>query len=168
MQRRRAHKPTSLLWNFRTKCMRANSKNIFRPFSCHIAICNKIMPVDTQQRCFKNDSESNVSLFYLGQLNPMIWIPLNICGQFLSGDWLNMRNLQIELWDRIVQIFSSITSDDCRRLVESMPCQIVVVIATKGNWTNIKWFSYCSYKIDQVYVQAKFQKNCNFFRLYFG
>jgi hypothetical protein len=42
----------------------------------------------------------------------------------------------VELWDRIVEIFYSITSDDCRRLVESMPCRIASVIKAKGKWTK--------------------------------
>jgi transposase len=37
----------------------------------------------------------------------------------------------IELWDRIVEVFYSIPSNDCRRLVKSMPCQIAAVIAAK-------------------------------------
>ena len=42
----------------------------------------------------------------------------------------------IEVWDQIVKMFYSITSYDCTRLVENMPCEIVVVIVAKGKWTN--------------------------------
>ena len=42
----------------------------------------------------------------------------------------------IELWERIVQVFSSITAHDCRRLIESMPKRIEAVIASKGKWTK--------------------------------
>ena len=37
-----------------------------------------------------------------------------------------------ELWDRMVEIFYSIPSNNCRRLVKSMPPQIIVVIIAKG------------------------------------
>ena len=40
----------------------------------------------------------------------------------------------IELWDRTMEIFYSITPTDCKRLVESMPHQIQAVIAAKGRW----------------------------------
>jgi transposase len=42
----------------------------------------------------------------------------------------------IELWERVVQVFSSITAHDCRRLIESMPKRIEAVIASKGRWTK--------------------------------
>ena len=42
----------------------------------------------------------------------------------------------VELWDRVVEIFYFITSDDCRRLVESMPRQIAFVVKAKGKWTK--------------------------------
>ena len=42
----------------------------------------------------------------------------------------------IELWERVVQVFSSITTHDCRRLVESMPKRMEAVVASKGKWTK--------------------------------
>ena len=42
----------------------------------------------------------------------------------------------IELWERVVQVFSSITTHDCRRLVEIMPKRMEVVVASKGKWTK--------------------------------
>jgi transposase len=42
----------------------------------------------------------------------------------------------LELWDRVVEVFHSITPDDCRRLVESMPHRIAAVKAAKGRWTK--------------------------------
>ena len=42
----------------------------------------------------------------------------------------------IEIWERVVQVFSSITTHDCRRLVESMPKRMEDVVASKGKWTK--------------------------------
>ena len=42
----------------------------------------------------------------------------------------------IELWDRVVEVFYSITLDDCRQLVENMPNRIAAVKAAKGKWTK--------------------------------
>ena len=42
----------------------------------------------------------------------------------------------VELWERVVQVFSSITTHDCRSLVESMPKRMEVVVASKGKWTK--------------------------------
>jgi transposase len=42
----------------------------------------------------------------------------------------------IELWARVRETFSSITSDDCRRLIESMPRRVEAVLEAKGKWTS--------------------------------
>ena len=42
----------------------------------------------------------------------------------------------VELWNRVVEIFYSITLDDCKRLVESMPLRIASIIKAKGKWTK--------------------------------
>ena len=42
----------------------------------------------------------------------------------------------IELWELVVQVFPSITTHDCKRLVESMPKRMEAVVASKGKWTK--------------------------------
>jgi len=42
----------------------------------------------------------------------------------------------IELWERVIQVFFSITTNDCRRLVESMPKIMKVVVTSKKKWTK--------------------------------
>ena len=42
----------------------------------------------------------------------------------------------IELWSRVRENFNSITADDCRKLVESMPRQIATLLKGKGKWTD--------------------------------
>lgn len=43
----------------------------------------------------------------------------------------------LELWSRVEETFPSITVDDCKRLIESMPRRIAAVLKSKGKWT--KW-----------------------------
>ena len=43
----------------------------------------------------------------------------------------------LELWSHVEETFPSITVDDCKRLIESMPRRIAAVLKSKGKWT--KW-----------------------------
>jgi hypothetical protein len=43
----------------------------------------------------------------------------------------------LELWSRVEETFPSITVDDCKRLIESMPIRIAAVLKSKGKRT--KW-----------------------------
>ena len=42
----------------------------------------------------------------------------------------------MDLWDHVIEVFHSITPNDCRRLIESMPHRITTIKATKGRWTK--------------------------------
>ena len=43
----------------------------------------------------------------------------------------------LELWSCVEETFPSITVDDCKRLIESMPRRIAAVLKSKEKWT--KW-----------------------------
>lgn len=42
----------------------------------------------------------------------------------------------LELWDRVQEIWCSISAEDCKRLYDSMPRRIAAVLASKGRWTK--------------------------------
>lgn len=41
-----------------------------------------------------------------------------------------------ELWERVVEIWNSISEDECMKLIESMPRRVAAVLAAKGGHTK--------------------------------
>ncbi len=67
-------------------------------------------------------------------LNPIehLWAIL----KEIESEYASPPKGMIELWECVVQVFSSITTHDCKRLVESMPKRMEAVVASKGKWTK--------------------------------
>lgn len=42
----------------------------------------------------------------------------------------------LQLWERVQEVFFSISVEECKRLYASMPHRIAAVLAAKGRWTN--------------------------------
>jgi transposase len=67
-------------------------------------------------------------------LNPIeyMWIILK---QHLNLYSTPLKNLN-ELWNRVQEVYATITIDECQRLYASMLAQITVTLEAKERWTN--------------------------------
>jgi transposase len=67
-------------------------------------------------------------------LNPIehVWSILKRCLNLYSTPPKNLH----ELWNRVQEVYATITIDECQRLYASMPTRIAVVLEAKGRWTS--------------------------------